>query len=67
MMIVNKPDLLADVQCYKCGAVWVMHPSANMNDAFVTDCNLHKSKCEHEWIGNASNITHCKKCGEFYK
>ena len=79
MIIVNRPsDELIQVQCYKCNAIFGVHPMQSSNSPFITDCELHK--CQHERneqsppIATQSNggyITEwqykCKKCGEFYK
>lgn len=41
MLIINKPDDLHDVQCYKCKRIMKAHPMANMNSDYFTNCELH--------------------------
>lgn len=42
MMQVNTPLYeWVTVQCYKCRAIFEMHPLQNINAEFVTNCNLH--------------------------
>lgn len=70
-MIVNKPEQLDEVQCYKCKSVFKVHPMQCMNSPFITNCELHKPKCNHEHDGMiyTSNPPQnkCRLCGEFYR
>jgi hypothetical protein len=69
MIEVNKPkDTTPNTRCYICKAEFYVHPAVSMTAPFITDCRLHNPKpCNHEWVGNALQITHCKHCGECYK
>lgn len=42
MLIVNKPDNLNQVKCYKCETFFYVHPMQCMNSPFITNCDLHK-------------------------
>lgn len=72
MIIVNKPiNDLIDIQCYKCKKIFKVHPMQSRDAPFITDCELHNSKCEHECDGLAYYTSpppsRCKKCGEYYR
>jgi len=72
---VNRPEnRQPNVRCYKCKAEFYVHPMASMNAPYVTDCELHKSKCMHETSGpyfqqNVNEIIEkrCKHCGQFFR
>jgi hypothetical protein len=42
MIILNKPEQLIQVQCYRCKSIMDVHPMTNMNAPWITDCNKHK-------------------------
>lgn len=72
MIEVNKPEYTtSNVRCYKCKAEFYVHPQAGMNSAYVTDCELHNPKCEHEpsreWYTSDPPQRRCKHCGQFYR
>jgi hypothetical protein len=83
MIIVNKPQQLIDVQCYKCKAIFQVYPLTNMNADWITNCDKHRpdiqmnhsqddvNRCQHEHDGMiyTSNPPQnkCIKCGEFYR
>ncbi len=43
MIIVNKPDSLIDIQCYRCKAIIPVHPMTNLNSPWITNCGMHES------------------------
>jgi len=69
-MIINQPEELLAVQCYKCKKIMNVHPMSNINSEYFKECSIH-NLCEHESDGMiyTSNPPQnkCKKCGEFYK
>jgi hypothetical protein len=72
MIEVNKPlDTTPNVRCYKCKTTFYVHPHANMNAPYVTNCELHKPKCNHNKKGiNAIGgwkLYKCNVCGELYR
>ncbi len=83
MIVVNAPEQLIQVQCYRCKAILDIHPMANMNAPWITDCDRHSpginrnqvafdiKRCQHEHDGMiyTSNPPQnkCIKCGEFYR
>jgi len=82
MIIINKPEELIEVQCYKCKSIIKTHPAANLNSLFFTNCGLHKQEvldgysaaicdCKHESDGMIYTShppqNKCKICGMFYR
>lgn len=70
MMIINAPDNLLQVQCYKCKVVFNVHPMANMNADWIINCELHKKQHAAYLQDNCRHGLHdssCIKCGKLYK
>jgi hypothetical protein len=81
MIIINKPEELLDVQCYRCKVIMKAHPMTNMNSEYFTNWEMHhpqplqtKDVCIHESdYAISQDCLHpivsldCRKCGEFYK
>lgn len=59
MIVINKPDDLLDVQCYKCKRIMKAHPMSNMNSDYFTNCELHMTAKEVE--ENPKMFTEIKK------
>ncbi len=60
MIIINKPEQLLEVQCYKCKSIFSVHPMVSMNAPCITDCSRHKSHvtpCQHESDGENYDTT----------
>jgi hypothetical protein len=82
MIVINKPEELIDVQCYRCKATMKASPFSNMNSDYFTDCQLHKPlpivqssgtnlDCKHDsdsmiYCSSLPPQLKCKKCGIFY-
>lgn len=70
MMVINKPDDLIEVQCYKCKTIIKTHPMSNMHSDYFKDCQTHIKECPHEAQstgGEQFEYQTCRLCGEHYK
>lgn len=51
MMIINKPEEIKELQCFKCKSILLAHSYSNINSDYFTNCELHrKTNYEHELI-----------------
>jgi hypothetical protein len=78
MMVINKPDKLTQVQCYKCKTIMNAHPMSNINSPYFTECDIHiENNCSHESDGERyamcdkkgvlnTVVNKCAKCGDLY-
>lgn len=48
MFVINKPDNLEEVQCYKCKTIMKTHPMSNLYSDYFAKCEIHNKENQNK-------------------